>query len=67
MRRVRVIAALLTVVFNIHLALGKSAPQESTKKIHTLSAGRLVANGESKAPIGENRVLTYELEEVDLQ
>jgi hypothetical protein len=67
MRRVRVIAALLTVAFNIHLSIGQSAQQESTKNDPHLSAGRLVANGESKAPIGENKLLTYKLEEVDLQ
>jgi hypothetical protein len=57
---------LLTLAFNIHLAVGQSAQQESTKSDPHLAAGRLVANGESKTPIGENKLLTYKLEEVDL-
>ena len=61
------LAVLLTLTFNIHLAVGQSAQQESTKNDPHLSAGRLVANGESKTPIGENKLLTYKLEEVDLQ
>jgi len=67
MRRVSVLAALLTVALNIHLALSQSAQQESTKNDPHLSIGRLVAKGESKTSIGSDRLLTYKLEEVDLQ
>ena len=44
MRRVRVLAALL-LAFNIHLALGQPAQQESTRNDPHMSAGKLVANG----------------------
>jgi len=65
MRRVQVLAVLL-LAFNVNLALGQPAQQESTKNDPHMSAGRLVANGESRSPVGENRLLTYKLEEVDL-
>jgi hypothetical protein len=67
MRTIRLLAALLIVALNMHLSMGQSAQQESTKNDPHFSAGRLVANGESKTPIGENKLLTYRLEEVDLQ
>ena len=67
MRRIHVLAALLSVALNINFAFGQSALQESTKSDPHLSVGRLVANGESRTPIGENKLLTYKLEEVDLQ
>ena len=61
------VAAMLTVAFNINFAVGQSALQESTKNDPHLATGRLVANGESRTPIGENKLLTYKLEEVGLQ
>jgi hypothetical protein len=67
MRTIPLLAALLTVACNIHFAFGQSGQQESSKSDPHLAVGRLVANGESRIPIGENRLLTYKLEEVDLQ
>jgi len=67
MRTISLLAALLAVACNTHFVFGQSAQQESTKSDPHLAAGRLVANGESRTPIGENRLLTYKLEEVDLQ
>src|SRR6266496_6866825 len=61
------LVAALTVAFNIHLAPGQSAQQESSKNDPHLTAGRLVARGEGRTPIGRDRLLTYKLEEVDLQ
>jgi hypothetical protein len=66
MRTIRLLATLLTLAFNMHLAIGQSAQQESTKSDPHLAAGRLVANGESRTPIGDSKLLTYKLEEVDL-
>ena len=50
-KRVGLVAAL-TVAFNIHLAPGQSTQHESTKNDPHLSAGTLVAEGESRNPIG---------------
>jgi hypothetical protein len=66
MRTIPLLAFLLTVAFNMHLSIGQSAQQESTKNDPHLAAGRLVANGESRTPIGDSKLLTYKLEEVDL-
>src|SRR5437879_86055 len=66
MRRIHVLAALLSVALNINFAFGQSAQPESTKNDPHLATGRLVAKGENKSPFGLNRLLTYKLEEVDL-
>jgi len=64
--RTGLLTALLTVALNINFAFGQSAQQESNKNDPHLATGRLVAKGESKTPIGSDRLLTYKLEEVDL-
>jgi len=66
MRTIPLLAFLPTVAFNMHLAIGQSAQQESTKSDPHLAAGRLMANGESRTRIGDSKLLTYKLEEVDL-
>jgi hypothetical protein len=42
MRTFRLFPAVLTAAFNMHLAFGQSAQQESTKHDLQLAAGRLV-------------------------
>lgn len=66
MRTVPLLAAVVTVAFNMHLSIGQPAQQESTRNDPHLSAGKLVANGESRSPMGDSKLLTYKLEEVDL-
>src|SRR6266404_1505741 len=61
------VVVLLTIVLNGQFAFGQSALQESTKNDPHLATGRLLAKGENKSPFGLNRLLTYKLEEVDLQ
>src|SRR6266566_5126847 len=65
-RRIRLLSFMLTMALSVHLASGKSAPQESIKNDPHLSTGRLVAEGWNKRPVGDNKLLTYKLEEVDL-
>jgi hypothetical protein len=67
MRRVYLLAAVLTVAFSTRLAFGQSPQQESTNNDPHLATGRLVAKGEGRTPIGRDRLLTYKLEEVDVQ
>jgi hypothetical protein len=60
------LAAVLMVVLGVHFALGQGAPQEPKINDPHLSTGTLVTKGESKTPIGRDKLLTYKLEEVDL-
>lgn len=66
MRTIRLLAVLLTLAFNLHSAVGQSDQQELTKNDPHLSIGRLVAKGENKTALGQARLLSYQLEEVDL-
>jgi len=63
MRRVCLLAGLL--LSNIYLASAQDV-QQLPKNDPQMSAGRLVAKGENTHPVGDNKLLSYKLEEVDL-
>ena len=57
---------LLMLLVSPNSGLSQSALHGSPKNNPHVSPGRLVAEGESNRPFGNDKLLTYKLEEVDL-
>jgi hypothetical protein len=63
----QLLVIIMALLFNVDFIAAQSPQQEAIKTDPHLAPGRMVAQGRNVTPVGNERLLTYRLEEVDLQ
>ncbi len=66
MRTIRILVIVLIIAFEVNLVIGQTGSQELKINDPLLATGKLVTKGESRTPVGHDKLLTYKLEEVAL-
>jgi hypothetical protein len=63
----QLLVIILALLVNVNCIAAQSTQQEAIKTDPHLAPGRLLAQGQNITPVGTERLLSYRLEEVDLQ